>query len=328
MVALIAHLTGIFPFTHSIVYLQYVPPIALFILMIYVLIEYLVYHNPQAKTYRFPYIILALCVFATIVNHIAPFVHPDTFLFQIGIFIFAAWTAIIGWNYVRDVFDEAERSAQLELEVDSMNRNLEMQRYLYKNLTQTTEEVRVIRHDLRHQLSAIRGYLDKGNIVGAIGYVDAISGNIPEISNKLLCDNFAVNAVAVHYLDMALTSGIEVELKLVVPEDLGQIPDNDMSIIVGNLFENAIEACQYVEEGKRFISMSSKVVKNRLTLVIDNSFDGTYSEKNGQFVSRKRKGGVKGIGISSVGVIVEKYGGSLKHEAADGVFMTSLYVKM
>jgi hypothetical protein len=326
--ALVAHLTGLFPFTYSVPYLQFFPPIALLFLIGYILFEYIAYRNPSVRNYAFPYMILALCVFATIVNHIVPFVQPDTILFQVGIFVFAVWTAIIGWNYVRTVFEEAERSAQLELEVDSMNRNLEMQRYLYKNLTQATEEVRVIRHDLRHQLRAIRGYLEKGNITGALGYVDAISGTIPEIANKLLCDNFAVNAVAVHYYDMAQKDNIQTDIKLVVPEDLGQIPDNDMSIIVGNLFENAIEACQFVDEDKRFIRMSSKVAKNRITLVIDNSFDGKLTETNGQFVSRKRRGTSKGIGISSVRAIVEKNGGSLKHETADGVFMTSLYVKM
>jgi sensor histidine kinase regulating citrate/malate metabolism len=70
----------------------------------------------------------------------------------------------------------------------------------------------------------------------------------------------------------------------------------------------------------------SKVVKKHLTLVIDNSFDGIYTEKGGEFYSRKRQG--KGVGISSVRAVVERYGGSLKYKVANGVFMTSLYVKM
>jgi hypothetical protein len=326
LLAILLHLTGLYPFSYSLVPLQLISLATVVIFGFFVLYEFVAHRNPQARNLGIPCIILALCVVASVVNRLVPFMPSESLLFQVGILIFVVWTAVLGWYYIRALLDEAERSAQLELEIDAMNRSLDMQRTLYNRLTQSTEEVRALRHDLRHQLSAIRGYLQKGNVEGAIGYVDAISGNIPEIGSRLLCDNFAVNAVAVHYLDKATEAHIQTDLRLVVPVDLGQIPDNDMSIIVGNLFENAIEACQFVEEDKRFIRMSSKVVKKRLTLVIDNSFDGTYTEKDGEFYSRKRSG--KGVGISSVRAVVERYGGSLKYEVANGVFMTSLYVKM
>jgi hypothetical protein len=326
LLALLLHITGLYSLSYSLVPLQLVSLTAITIFGLYVVYELFAYGNPQARSLVIPCAILSVCALVSIVNRFIPFMEPDSLLFQVGILIFAIWTGVIGWFYIRGLLDEAERSAQLELEVDAMNRSLDMQRTLYNKLSHSNEEVRAIRHDLRHQLQAIRGYLQKGNVTGALGYVDAISGNIPEIADKLLCDNFAVNAVAVHYLDRATKAHIQADLRLVVPEDLGRIPDNDMSIIVGNLFENAIEACMFVDEDKRFIRMTSKVVKKRLTLVIDNSFDGTYTEKRGEFYSRKREG--KGVGISSVRAIVERYGGSLKYEVANGVFMTSLHVKM
>jgi hypothetical protein len=326
LLALILHITGLYSFSYSLGFLQLVSLATIVVFGFFVLYEFVAHDNPQARNLGVPCIILTICALASIINRFVPFLQPDSLLFQAGILVFVVWTAVLAWLYIRSVLDEAERSAQLELEVAAMNRNLDMERTLYNKLTQSTEEVRALRHDLRHQLSAIRGYLQKGNVTGALGYVDAISGNIPEIGNKLLCDNFAVNAVAVHYLDKAAEAHIQTDLRLVIPEDLGQIPDNDMSIIVGNLLENAIEACHFVDEDKRFIRMSSKVVKKRLTLVIDNSFDGTYTEKDGEFYSRKRAG--KGVGISSVRAVVERYGGSLKYEVANGVFMTSLYVKM
>jgi FtsH-binding integral membrane protein len=326
LLALILHIMGIYSFSYSLAALQLVSLVAIAAFGFFALYEFVVYRNPQARSLGIPCIALTACALVSIVNCFVPFMRPESLLLQVGIVIFVGWTAVVGWFFIRTALDEAERSAQLELEVAAMNRSLDMQRTLYNRLSQSTEEVRALRHDLRHQLQAIRGYLQKDNVTGALGYVDAISGTIPEIANKLLCDNFAVNAVAVHYLDKATEAHIQTDLRLVVPEDLGQIHDNDMSIIVGNLFENAIEACLFVDEDKRFIRMSSKVVKRRLTLVIDNSFDGTYTEKGGEFYSRKRQG--KGVGISSVRAVVERYGGSLKYEVANGVFMTSLYVKM
>jgi hypothetical protein len=326
IVTLLLHVTGLYSFSYSLRHLQVLSLASVILFGLVVLYEFVVRKAPQARSIGIPCAILSICALASIVNRYAPFMRPDSLLFQVGILIFVVWTAVIGWLYLRKVMDEAERSTQLELEVHAMNRSLDMQRRLYQKLSQSSEEVRALRHDLRHQLGAIRGYLQKDNIAGALEYVDAISGNVPAIADKLLCDNFAVNAVAVHYLDVAVKNNIQTDLRLVVPEDLGQIPDNDMSIIVGNLFENAIEACQFVDENKRFIRMTSKVVKRRLTLVIDNSFDGTYTERDGEFYSRKREG--KGVGISSVRAVVERYGGTLKYEVANGVFMTSLYVKM
>jgi signal transduction histidine kinase len=327
VLALIAlHLLGVVPYVQDQMLVHGVLLLSVLAFAFYVIFEYVTYGNDQAKFHIVPASILLLC---TVANTIDRFVYNfirDDLLFQIGVLVFVLLTAVIGWNYMKRLFEEAERSTQLELEVNTMNRSLDMQRSLYQSLTRSTEEVRRVRHDLRHQLSAIRGYLQKGNVEGAIGYVETISGGIPDISNKLLADNFAVNAVAVYYLDKALRSNIKTDIKLVVPEDLGQVSDNDMSIIVGNLFENAIEACQHVEEDKRFINISCKVLKNRLTLTIDNSFDGNYSEKDGTLYSRKRDG--KGVGVSSVKAVVERYGGSMKIEAAKGVFMVSLYVKM
>ena len=325
---LVLHLLGILPFGSTHIWMFILQDVSIAAYGFYVLYEFLAMKNPQARSLVIPCSILILCTLASEINRGLDIIYPGSFLFLVGVLIFMSWTAVLGWNYIRRLFDEAERSAQLELEVTAMNRNLDMQRTLYNNLTQSTEEVRALRHDLRHQLSAIRGYLSDGNVSGALGYVDAISGNIPEIANKLLCDNFAVNAVAVHYVDKAAKNSIQIEMKLVVPKDLGRIPDYDMSIIVGNLLENAIEACLYVPVDKRFIRVNSKMVKNRLTLVIDNSFDGTYTEQGGVFYSRKRSGKSKGVGISSVHVVVERYGGSLKYEVANGVFMASLYVKM
>jgi hypothetical protein len=326
LAAILLHLTSLCPFSSSLAFLQLASLATIVLFGVFVLYEFIAHNNAQARAIGMPCLILVVCVLLSMVNRFVPFMRPASLLFQVGILVFVVWAGVLAWYYLRAVLDEAQRSSQLALEVDAMNRSLDMQRTLYNKLTHSTEDVRALRHDLRHQLSAIRGYLQKGNVTGALGYVEAISGTIPEIASQLLCDNFAVNAVAVHYLDRARENHIQTDLRLVVPEDLGQIPDNDMSIIVGNLFENSIEACLFLDEDKRFIRMSSKVVKKRLTLVIDNSFDGTYTEKDGEFYSRKREG--KGVGISSVRAVVERYGGSLKYEVANGVFMTSLYVKM
>ncbi|MDR1713155.1 MAG: GHKL domain-containing protein [Coriobacteriales bacterium] len=327
LLMVVLHLLGIWPFVQSLALLQFLTPLAVLVFAGYILYASYVLRSDRASKYIIPSLLLLVFVVFETLNNNLHFFDSEGIVLQIGVLAFAIWVTALAWSYVRDVFDEAEKSTRLEVEIASMNRNLDMQRTLYGSLTSSTDEVRKLRHDLRHQLSAIKGFLQNGDADGALHYVEEISGTVPALGSRLLCDNFAVNAVVVHYYDLAEAEGIQTDLRLVVPADLGRIPDSDMSVIFGNLFENAIEACKYVDVEKRFIKITSKVDKNRLTLVIDNSFDGNYKVSGGEFISRKRESGT-GIGISSVRTIVEKYGGSMKYEAANGIFMTSLYVKM
>jgi sensor histidine kinase regulating citrate/malate metabolism len=183
-----------------------------------------------------------------------------------------------------------------------------------------------MRHDLRHQLVAIKGFVSEGKDREAFEYIDMLSQSIPSIAEMLVCDNVAVNSLAIYYRAQAVEQHIHCDVKMVVPPVVGRIPDGDLSIIVGNLFENALEACMHVSPEKRFIKIRGNIVANRFMLTIDNSFDGEYQVSGLDFYSRKRNG--FGVGIASVRSVVSKFDGSMKYEAESGVFKTSLYVKI
>ncbi|MDR3307971.1 MAG: GHKL domain-containing protein [Coriobacteriales bacterium] len=326
LVLLILHLSGVFAFAQSAPYIEICAPVALVAFIIWVVIEHVRYANPLAIQFGISCAILAVFTLLELANSFTHVIAINNLLFQIGVVFFIFELSILAWRYVSDGLDAAEKNARLEVEIAATNRNLDLQRTLYETLTKSNEEVRVLRHDLRHQLTALKGYLAQGEEEAAIQYIDKLSGNIPTVADKLLCDNFAVNALAVHYLGIAQADKTQVDLRLVVPHEAGRIPDNDLCVVIGNLFENAIEACRYVDENKRFIKLQTMVAGNRLTVVMDNSFDGHIRVRNGAFYSRKRTG--KGIGMASVLAEVEKYDGAMKYETENEVFKTSLYVKM
>jgi sensor histidine kinase regulating citrate/malate metabolism len=207
-----------------------------------------------------------------------------------------------------------------------MSANLEKQRELYQRFNETAEQTRRMRHDMRHQLSAIRGLVEADQNDEALQYIDELEQGTPSVSQLVLTENFVVNAVVSYYLAIATDKGISTDLQLAVPTDLGRVNESDMSIIFGNLFENAIEASLYLPEEQRAIKMRSMVVGNNLTLTVDNAFDGNYEARDGVFYSRKRTG--RGVGLSSVQSIVERYDGSMKIEIANNQFMVSLMVKL
>ena len=102
--------------------------------------------------------------------------------------------------------------------------------------------------------------------------------------------------------------------------------NNDLSIVFGNLLENAIEACLKIDKDKRFIKISSDVNYDMLVITMDNSYDGNFLSVDGRFCSTKREG--FGIGLSSVQSVARKYYGDAKFEDKDGYFQSSVYLRI
>lgn len=143
-----------------------------------------------------------------------------------------------------------------------------------------------------------------------------------------LCENEAVNALALHYAAVARQEEIEVSFRLNIPRQAGQVQNVDLSRIVGNMLENAIEACRRMEYGARRIQLKSMIREDMLILVMDNSFDGDFMQRgDGLAVSRKRESGIA-TGLSSIRSVANKYGGSVKFEADGRVFKTSVRLDM
>jgi sensor histidine kinase YesM len=327
IVIVVTHLSGAFSFAQWMPYVQIVEFVALLLFVADVVVEMVVFRSTHARLLLIVLIVFAVLVTGELSNQYLGALRSSGELIQLGLALLIAVFAFIAWRQVTKAFEAAERSEQLELEIASINRNLEVQRTLFETLATTSEEIRKLRHDMRHQLSAIKGMIESEKIAEAENYIDTLYGNIPSIANRILCDNFAVNALAVHFLTIAESHEIQCDLRLVVPRKVGRILDNDLCVIIGNLLENAIEACAHVEKHKRFIKMSTTVDKVRFTLVMDNSFDGQLKVWRDAFYSRKRGMRTRGIGMQSVRAEVLKYDGAMKYETENEIFKTSLYIK-
>lgn len=143
-----------------------------------------------------------------------------------------------------------------------------------------------------------------------------------------LCENEAVNALALHYAAIARQEGIEVSFRLDIPRRAGRVQNVDLSRIVGNMLENAIEACRRMEYGARRIQLKSMIREDMLILVMDNSFDGDFMQRgDGLAVSRKRESGIA-TGLSSIRSVAERYDGTALFETDDRVFKTSVRLDM
>ena len=193
----------------------------------------------------------------------------------------------------------------------------------YKELSNHITELRKFRHDFRHNIGALNVLASNGDIEGIKEYLKDYSASLPELQDVVFCENLMLNAVFGFYFAMAKEQGINVKYKLNIPNDIA-CSSSDLCVLIGNLFENAIEAQASIKASKRFISIKTDSFDQSFYLVIENSFDGKVSSSNGQILSKKRNFASGGLGLESVKAIIDKYNGDFKVEYNDRTFTVSI----
>ena len=223
----------------------------------------------------------------------------------------------------------ASETSVIREQARMVERQLDMQREQFERITKAAEANKNMRHDLRHHLAVLGQLAEDENAAKIKGYVDELTGHAIATAEKTYCKNYAVNAVAAHYLGQAENEGITVEASFKVPEDTGAVPATDINVILGNFLENALEACRRMERGDRFIRVRSRIDGDTLSIVVTNSFNGVLCEENGVYLSCKEQGERRvGLGLSSVKAICEKHRGLVEYETTTDVWKSSALVHM
>ena len=125
-----------------------------------------------------------------------------------------------------------------------------------------------------------------------------------------------------HY-KISSAKDISVQVETSIPEQL-KVDDFDITVILGNLLDNAIEACGKLEKEKKWIRISIKLVKNQLFIRMDNPYTGQLRRQGDRLLTLKADGGSHGIGLENVRRIVEKYHGLMETDTEDQVFRTKV----
>lgn len=186
------------------------------------------------------------------------------------------------------------------------------------------EQARRYRHDMRHHVLAIKGFLDNHDQESLENYLRQLAETLPVPPPADYCENPAINALLGYYAEITGNEKIKTSF-MVALEKIYPFSDIDLCIILGNFLENAVEACQRMTSPDKYIRLKV-YMPSRLTLVIitENSYEGAIRRtKDGSFLSSKEKNR-KGIGISSVTHVIEKYNGISRFEYQEPVFKAYL----
>ncbi len=201
------------------------------------------------------------------------------------------------------------------------NHVLSMELMQYDGLNQRIALARQGRHDLRHHILTMENLLESGDVNALRSYLAEIGEKYQVEGALTFCSNRTVNGILTYFAEIANAKDIEFSVMIGIPEDI-PVAKTDLSILFGNLLENAVEACQKQSSGPRKIIVRGQVSMNTLALTVDNTYE-TIPEKDrlGRFRSMKHFG--EGIGTESVKNIVSRYGGVIQFETRGDLFCVS-----
>ena len=223
--------------------------------------------------------------------------------------------------HVSILFIKEKQKAQ---ELFEQNHLLTLQKLQYENLQNRINEARRARHDLRHHVHLIQEYLHNGKISELEAYLAEYTETLPDSSSLVYCQHYATNALLDFFAGQAKASEIETDIFVQLPQEI-RISETTISVVLGNLLENALEACRQVYDGERKITVRGKMEMNSVFFDISNTFDGKlYRNKIGKILSTKAA--TRGLGMESVSSLVQSKDGIMEVDANDGIFHVSVLI--
>lgn len=188
-------------------------------------------------------------------------------------------------------------------------------------------EFRNARHDMKQHFIALIGMIEKRENDSAVEYLEKLvqSNNLDKLG---ICrtDNIVIDSLVNAKYSLAKKENIKMNIDIKIPMQIN-MDYADLSIVVGNILDNAIEANLKIPSEKRFIDLFARVDKNLLIITIINAYDGILiKDKDGNVLSRKLDINNHGWGLISLKRVVEKYQGSYIIEDKEEIFSLKIMI--
>jgi len=177
------------------------------------------------------------------------------------------------------------------------------------------------RHDYHNHIQSVKAYLALGQTDEAVSYLDEVDADLTQVDSYIRSGNLMADAILNSKLSLAQKQKIRVDCTAKLPEKLA-LSDVDLCVLLGNLLDNAIEACQQIEPPQRFLRVYMVLIKEQLYISIQNAAKEILNFNERNYITSKR--GQHGLGMMRVKLLVDKYEGCLNLQNEPGIFAAEL----
>lgn len=226
------------------------------------------------------------------------------------------------------IFSQSRQDAELRENMQYLEAYAQSLKHEADLVQEKEYEAAVLRHDMKHYAILLNSYLDDGKTQEIRRLLEELDFRMQRTKPFRYCENLAINSVVTYYAKQAEKKNIRFEAKTEIPQKIS-INEFEFATVVANLLENAINAAEEpADKKKRYIKLKAHVVKERIILDVQNSFETLpeISQKTGLPVSKR--GAAHGYGMQSIQAFAQKNDALFDYSVNDGVFDVRILVKI
>lgn len=241
------------------------------------------------------------------------------------IIFFVIAFGLVGMNIVVFYLISDIMKRENEIYEDKIFRlQMKNQTEMYYSISENLEKQRKKSHEYKNQLVCIKSLLKRNKIKEVNSYINQIGDVLETESDSISTNHVIVDAILNTKYDEMMEKDIIFAFRI---NDLSQlmVSDEDIVVILSNLLNNAIEACEKCRE-KKVIKLKFVIEKNMTIISVKNTYENALVKHDGKFLTTKNEQDDHGIGICNITNVIEKYGGSYVIKPDDGEFYFSIII--
>ena len=225
-----------------------------------------------------------------------------------------------------NIYNDILKQAKEQMEISLINQQKQMQYKYAKSIEESIEEMNYLRHDISKHLSSIAWYVRNKEYDKLDKYISDISLPLEKSGEILMVGNKEISALLSIKLKEAEKNNIAVNIKSRFEEEV-VINSADLWILLGNIMDNAIEACLKVQDTQPIIDLDIQTKSGYLLIDCINSLDGKSLIKEGSnLLTNKRNKEEHGLGLKIIKRIADSYEGNMDYSVEEDKFVLNVTV--
>jgi len=226
--------------------------------------------------------------------------------------------------YIVVVFYRISIVRKTEKENALLQQQSEMQLEVYSDLQQRYQNSMRTIHDAKRHVRALESLIQSDHLAEAQQYKESLFQKLNELQPSIQCDNPLLSAILNHVFLKAEQRHITLKMDLQGEEQLSMLAGVDLTTIVSNLLDNAVDAVSELPEEQRYIHFAVAFQMGEIMIHVENPTKNDLKREGNTIVSTKE--GHLGLGLKNVEMVVKKYKGDFKIYVKDGNFVVAITI--
>lgn len=221
------------------------------------------------------------------------------------------------------LLNRMENSSRLREKYNLAQMNLEIQKQFVLNAQKRYQETNILRHDMKHYLMTAASLISNENPEDAKMYLETVlKEKLPLTSAGVQTGVVSVDSVINMKLSICREKGIAV--KVIINTEFQEIDEMDMSILLANLLDNAMNGCKNSDEPRINLEIARK--KSYIRIIVQNSILDSVLSDNPDLNTTKAEKSMHGYGIASIRKISSKYDGTVNFSEKEKMFIAEIWL--